>query len=406
MVDESETAATGGAPAGASNPTGEPPEKSSDPTDRPDGIAGLALAALAALPRAAVMVFDADLRYVIARGLALREQGLEPAVIEGSPVADVVGTERFARYEPMYRAALRGEVSSMEIRARQGDAIFLVEVGPLRDPAGAVLGGVSIASDITAQKRAEAEATRQAGELGVTNRELMRSNADLEQFASIASHDLREPLLAIARSISLAAERYQTQLDQQADEYLDFALNGCERLLTMIDGLLEYARIGRVRGEIAPIDANQVAAQAISSLGPIIDSTHAVVTVEALPRVLAGPDQLARVFQNLVSNALRFVAPGVAPRVTISAEPAGTAWCFTVTDNGIGIPPEQRENAFAMFTRLHGHNEYPGTGIGLAIVHKIVERHGGQIGIDDAPTGTGSRVWFTLPAPPADPQHR
>lgn len=259
---------------------------------------------------------------------------------------------------------------------------------------------IAIGIDITDQQRAEAEVAQRAAELEVANRELARSNTDLEQFAYIASHDLREPVRAVSMPLELIARRYKgRQLDETAEEYIDLAVDGSQRLQQMIDGLLVYSRVGRVEGAVEATDAGQAARQALTALEPILDETQAVVTVGALPVVLAEADQLARVFQELIGNAVTFVAPDVIPRVDVTAEQRARQARFTVTDNGIGIAPAHRERVFTMFKRLQPRDEHSGVGVGLALVKKIVERHGGQVGIEDASTGSGSRFWFTLPTP-------
>jgi light-regulated signal transduction histidine kinase (bacteriophytochrome) len=224
--------------------------------------------------------------------------------------------------------------------------------------------------------------------------DLASSNADLEQFAWVASHDLSEPLRAISGPISLLARRYEGRLDADADEYIGFAVDGCQRMQAIIDGLLAYSRVGRLEGTLAPVDCNLTVRAALTGLASVIAETGADVSVDALPTVRAEATELSQVFQNLISNALKFVAPGVRPQVVVGAERAGDAWRFSVTDNGIGIAAEHRERIFGMFKRLHGREDYPGTGIGLALVKKILERNGGSIGIDDSPLG-GIRFWFT-----------
>jgi light-regulated signal transduction histidine kinase (bacteriophytochrome) len=272
-----------------------------------------------------------------------------------------------------------------------------------------VLGIVATAHDITHRKRAEEERARHARQLEQANVALARSNAELEQFAYVASHDLSEPLRAISRPLSLMARRYQGRLDDQADEFIGFAVDGCARMQSLIDGLLTFSRVGRLQGDLVPTSAETAVRDVLSALGPVLADTQASVTVGPLPVVMAEPTQLGQVFQNLIANALKFTAAGVVPQVAVRAERCGQLWRFTVTDNGIGVEPRHRDRVFGMFKRLHLAVEYPGTGIGLALVKKIVECHGGEVGIDDSGTGTGSCVWFTLPAslaPQAEPPDR
>jgi len=237
--------------------------------------------------------------------------------------------------------------------------------------------------------------------LAQSNTALARSNTELEQFAYAASHDLSEPLRAISRPLALLARRYHGRLDEQADEFIGFAVDGCQRMQHLIDGLLAFSRVGRPDGDTVPTDAGVTLRAVLGALGPTLDDAHATVTVDPLPVVMAEPTQLAQVFQNLISNAVKFTAPGTAPRITVTAERTGGQCRFTVTDNGIGIDPEHRERIFGMFKRLHTRQDYPGTGIGLALVKKIIEQHGGQVGVADPPdTAIGTQFWFTLPAAP------
>ncbi len=262
---------------------------------------------------------------------------------------------------------------------------------------GPTAGAIATLRDVTAWRAAEDELAARARDLEVANVELARSNADLEQFAYVASHDLSEPLRAISGPISLVAHRYRGQLDEDADQFIDFAVDGCARMQAMITDLLTYSRVGRLEAEMEPVDCRRVVDAVITALGPSIAEACATVDVGDLPVVIAERSQLTLVFQNLISNALKFVRPGVAPHVEVAAERRAREVRFIVTDNGIGIEPRHRELVFGMFKRLHGREEYGGTGIGLALAKKIVERHGGRIGIDDPPTGTGSQFWFTIP---------
>jgi light-regulated signal transduction histidine kinase (bacteriophytochrome) len=229
--------------------------------------------------------------------------------------------------------------------------------------------------------------------------ELQRSNDDLEMFAYAASHDLSEPLRAISVPIALLARQYEGQLDDKAHELITFAVDGCQRMQALIEDLLTYSRIGRFEDAPTPQDASRIAQEVLITLGPAIAEAGARVVVGELPSAVVDPMQLAQLLQNLISNAIKFARPGEVV-VNVDAEPSGAFVRFTVTDNGIGIAPEYRERVFGLFKRLHGRDEYRGTGIGLAVAKKVVERHGGEIGIADPPGGTGTQFWFTLPAAP------
>ncbi len=274
-------------------------------------------------------------------------------------------------------------------------------LSPLTDEQGAVVGAVCIGRDISVRRRAEAETAALREELERKNLRLELSNRDLEQIAYVASHDLSEPLRAVAGMVGLLQRRYQGRLDADADEFIEFAVAGCERMRHLIDDLLDYARVGRREPELVDVDLTAVVARALEHVGEHVAAAGATVHVEPLPRVLGDEPSLVRVVQNLIGNAVKFHRPDVAPVVRVHAElapdPAGAEVRVAVTDNGIGVPPAQRARVFQMFRRLHTTEEYPGTGIGLAVVERIVTLHGGRVGIDDAPAG-GTVVWFTLRA--------
>jgi light-regulated signal transduction histidine kinase (bacteriophytochrome) len=227
-------------------------------------------------------------------------------------------------------------------------------------------------------------------------RALTRSNADLEQFAYVASHDLQEPLRMVASYVQLLSKRYRGQLDDQADKYIGYAVEGTTRMQALIAGLLDYSRVGR---EVTPVRVSAEAAleQGLRNLKPVLDESGAVVSSGPLPDVVADAGQLVQVFQNLLGNAVKFRLPGVAARVRVSAVKQGHECVFAVTDNGIGIEPGQADRIFVIFQRLHTRTEYPGTGMGLAICKKIVERLGGRIWVESTP-GDGATFLFSLPA--------
>lgn len=235
-------------------------------------------------------------------------------------------------------------------------------------------------------------------ELEHTNRELARSNRELEQFAYVASHDLQEPLRMVASYVQLLEHRYAARLDDEAREFIGFAVDGARRMQRLIHDLLTYSRVGTRGGAAAPVKLERVMARVEADLALMIGESGARVTHDPLPEVAGDEGQLAQLFQNLVSNAVKFRRPGVPPRIHVAAAPEGGGWSFTVDDNGIGIDPEYGERVFALFQRLHRREDYDGTGIGLALCKKIVERHGGRIAVEPGPGGTGSRFRFTLNA--------
>jgi signal transduction histidine kinase/integral membrane sensor domain MASE1 len=240
-----------------------------------------------------------------------------------------------------------------------------------------------------------AERRRAQEQLAQKTAELMRSNQELEHFASTASHDLKEPLRTIANYTERLTKRLHGKLDDKAVEYLGFTTAAVNRMQRLIQGLLEYARIGTATRVLAPTDFAERLKEAIHNLSATVQESGAEISFEALPTLNADATQIVQLFQNLVGNALKFRG-NEAPRVHVSATAARDHWLFAVRDNGIGIEPRDRERIFEIFQRLHSIDDYPGSGIGLAMCKKIVERHGGRLWVDAAP-GRGSTFYFRLP---------
>jgi signal transduction histidine kinase len=226
--------------------------------------------------------------------------------------------------------------------------------------------------------------------------ELKRSNGDLEQFAYVASHDLQEPLRMVSGFTGLLKRRYGGKLDADADEYIEFAVSGANRMQSLINDLLSYSRVGREEVAAKSVDTQVALDQALANLQTAIEERSALVSCGQLPTVWANHGMLVRLFQNLVANALKF-CKAERPIVRIQAEPRGGDWVFSVADNGIGIEPQYKDRIFLIFQRLHKQSEYPGTGIGLAVCKRIVERNGGRIWLESEP-GKGTTFFFTLPA--------
>lgn len=251
-----------------------------------------------------------------------------------------------------------------------------------------------IVRDITERERAQKKLAEKMAELA-------RSNADLEQFAYVASHDLQEPLRMVATYTQLLAERYRGRLDENADKFIGYACEGALRMQTLIRDLLAFSRVGRNSAACEPVDCDAAMAEVLLSLGPAIQESGAVVTRAALPVVWADRSQIAQVFQNLIGNAIKFRGKE-PPVISVQAAKIGDEWLFSVSDNGIGIAPEYAEDIFVVFQRLHTRTEYPGNGIGLAICKKIIGRYGGKIWVE-AQAGHGSIFKFTMPcAGPAE----
>ncbi|MDD1719242.1 MAG: ATP-binding protein [Methanoregulaceae archaeon] len=229
---------------------------------------------------------------------------------------------------------------------------------------------------------------------------LRRSNKDLEQFAYVASHDLREPLRMVTSFAQLLKERYSGRLDSDADEFIGYIVEGSTRMDALIEDLLEYSRVSSRGNPFMPTDMNSVVSDVITDLSVPIGESGAGIYPAALPTVSADRVQMARVFQNLLANAIKFRGAN-APEIRIDATRDEDEWTFSVKDNGIGIDPAYSERIFEIFQRLHGRNEYPGTGIGLAVCRKIVERHGGRIWVEPAEK-KGSTFYFTIPCGPGN----
>ncbi|NJR22273.1 MAG: response regulator [Richelia sp. CSU_2_1] len=227
-----------------------------------------------------------------------------------------------------------------------------------------------------------------------SNQELARSNAELEQFAYVASHDLQAPLATIASYSQLLEKRYQDRLDSQANKFIGNIVHGCTRMQVLIDDLLEYSRVGRNQKPFELVECDRVVEQALANLQATIRDTGAVVNYSDLPAVTGEVSQLVQLFQNLIGNAIKYRQES-PPVVTVTACKHDNKWLFSVADNGIGIAMQHQERIFQIFQRLHTQKEYSGTGIGLAICQKIVERHGGSIWVESE-VGQGSIFYFTL----------
>ncbi|UQT61350.1 CHASE3 domain-containing protein [Streptomyces durmitorensis] len=293
-------------------------------------------------------------------------------------------------------------VSSRQVARGDFDHVITVD-GPadLRAVAGDVEGmRQQMVEELEASRRQRDVLTQQAAELDAQAVELRRSNAELEQFAYVASHDLQEPLRKVASFCQLLEKRYGDTLDDRAKQYIDFAVDGAKRMQVLINDLLTFSRVGRLNDARVPVDLDQALTKALANLDTSVRDTGALVErPQKLPGTVGDPTLLTMLWQNLVGNAVKFHHPERTPRIRITCEEdegSGT-WLLCVTDNGIGIPEEFVEKVFVIFQRLHGRDAYGGTGIGLALCKKIVEHHGGHIWIDSGHTG-GTRVCFTLPS--------
>ncbi|MEO8200989.1 MAG: PAS domain S-box protein [Gemmatimonadota bacterium] len=338
-------------------------------------------------PSGMVMV-DKGGRIVLVNRETERLFGYTREELNGQPIERLV-PERFRPKHPDFRAGFFADPRTRSMGAgrdlfgiRKDGRDIPVEIGlnPIETDEGTfVLASIV---DITERKHAELE--------------LRRSNEELERFAYVASHDLQEPLRMVASYVQLLAKRYRGKLDADADEFIDFAVDGAVRMQRLIEDLLLFSRVGTRGGEQESTDAEEVLRRALANLALVIDEAAATVTSDPLPTVEADPGQLEHLFQNLVGNALKFrgSAPILVHISAVRVDP--DSWQFSVRDNGIGIEPQYFDRIFVIFQRLHGRKEYGGTGIGLAIAKKIVERHGGKIWLESQP-GLGTTFFFTLP---------
>ena len=285
------------------------------------------------------------------------------------------------------------EGSSLDYRIVRPDGEEIsvhTEYSVVRNSSGRPFRLVGTIQDITERRRSERAIEER-------NEELARSNRELEQFAYVASHDLQEPLRMVSSYTQLLRRRYGGQLGEDADDFINFAVDGANRMQILINDLLAYSRVGTRGGEMVPTEAGGVLEAAKKNLQTAIEEAGAhVAETGPLPAVMGDHMQLVQLFQNLLGNAIKFCQDGQKPEVYVGAEATEDGmWLFTVRDNGIGMDPQYAERVFVIFQRLHTRSEYPGTGIGLAICKKIVERHGGKIWVESAP-GEGSTFYFTL----------
>ena len=271
---------------------------------------------------------------------------------------------------------------------RGGTHPVICNASVYRDETGKVAGAVAALRDISERKRAEQALSRYADDL-------KRSNSELEQFAYVASHDLQEPLRAVTTFTQLLADRYRGKMDPDADEFMSLVVDGARRMSALIQDLLAYSRVGRCRRAWAAVDCETVVEAVLSDLSGAIEDTGGTVTHTGLPVVRADETELSQVFLNLIGNALKFHGTE-PPQIHVSAQREPREWRISVADNGIGIDSQYADEIFRMFSRLHTSGEFPGTGIGLALAKRIVERRGGRIGVRSEP-GRGATFHFTIP---------
>lgn len=272
---------------------------------------------------------------------------------------------------------------------KKGKQLYLaIDAGPIYDKDGNVIAVTEVLKDITSIKQTQEK-------LVSHQQELERSNKELERFAYIASHDLQEPLRMVSSYTQLLAKRYKDKLDEDANVYINFAVDGALRMQSLIQDLLKYSRLSSESRELVEIDANELFDDAVQNLEILIDETGSIVTKDELPVITGDVGQLRQLFQDLIGNAIKYRDADKTNKVHVSALESNDGWQFCIEDNGIGIAPEYFEKIFVIFKRLHGNAEYKGTGIGLALCKRIVEFHGGKIWVESEPD-TGSKFYFSL----------
>ncbi|TYL36364.1 hypothetical protein CV102_23215 [Natronococcus pandeyae] len=347
-------------------------------------------------PKGAVGLFDDDLEYTAVGGQLLEEVGVTPEERIGNSVYELYPHDLVDEIEPYFQSALDGESNTFQVEFH--DRYLHAYTLPVRNAADEIIAGMLVVQDVTDRRRYE--------------RQLEKSNERLEHFAHAASHDLQEPLRMVSSYLQLLEHRYEDELDKDGQEFLGFAVDGADRMREMVASLLEYSRVETRGDPFESVDLEDVLADVREDLQLKIETSDATITAEDLPRVEGDANQLHQVFQNLLENAITYSGEE-PPRIHVSAERRealrasersgtaaendGPAWVLSVRDEGIGIEPDEQDRIFEVFNRLHSREEYDGTGIGLALCERIVERHGGEIWVDSEP-GEGSTFSVTLPA--------
>lgn len=353
-------------------------------SDRGRGIVSLPCEDILQGMGTGIVVLDRAWRYTFINDKALELLGKQRHELLGRVVWEAYPDLAGADIEAAYRKVMdeRAPVSFERFHSPLNVWLDLY-VYPVDD-------GIALQfTDVTGRKRAEQERERLIADLE-------RSNRELEQFAYVSSHDLQEPLRMVASYVQLLEKKYKGKLDEQADKYITYAVEGAVRMQKLIEGLLQYSRIATRGADFRPVDMNKVSDSAVANLTIAIRESRAAITKDDLPTVLGDETQLIQLLQNLIGNAMKFRKPDVPPAVHVSAKSEAGEWVFSVSDNGIGIKPEHFDRIFLIFQRLHTRQEHPGTGIGLALCKRIVERHHGRIWVKSTPR-EGTTFFFTIP---------
>lgn len=341
---------------------------------------------------AAVAMFDNDMRYIQASDRWYKDYDLAGKSIIGHNYYDLLPAfNHLEEWKAVHQRSLKGAIELREEepfpRPDGSTGWMQWEIHPWTKHDGSI-GGIIMFTEVVTEK---VEARERLKKL---NQQLVVSNNELEQFAYVASHDLQEPLRMVSSFLQLLEKKYQPQLDETASKYIHFAVDGADRMKGLIKDLLSFSRVATVKQEMGPVNINSVIEDTKVVLGPVIEESGAVIHATVLPTIIADELQLKQLFQNLISNAIKYAGQRV-PVVYISFSEDHTHWIFSVKDNGIGISEKYYDKIFVVFQRLHTKSTYSGTGIGLAICKKIVEKHEGKIWVESV-EGEGSTFYFTI----------
>jgi PAS domain S-box-containing protein len=361
------------------------------------------------IPNGFVFMFDKQLRYTLIEGDVLKTLPYFSELKEGRTPGECLPPHQAQPIIPLYKEVLKGQTVTFEIKGEQTHHYFQATLSPVRDSEGEVVGGIAMGIDIDKLKKIEIELQQRIDQLGALNQrlekevkervkvekelkvfadELIRKNSELEQFAYVASHDLQEPLRMVSSYTQLLATKYENRLDADANEFIHFAIEGAVRMQSLINGLLNYSRVSRRMPEYATVDLNNTINDCLNIMRVTIAEADAKVEViSPLPSITGDPIQITQLFQNLISNAIKFKREDEKPVIEISSEEDENKYIIRVKDNGIGIDPQHGDRIFQIFQRLHTRQQYPGTGIGLAICKKITEHHNGRIFLEDGSQG-------------------
>jgi PAS domain S-box-containing protein len=343
------------------------------------------------LPNGLIHIFDKDFKYIYNAGKELKRLNLNNEELIGKSIYDILDTETAKMVSRNYKKCIE-EKKPVSFEGEYGNSVYMINCVPILDNNSQVEYILVLSVNITKIKKHEEE-------LKSLTQKLKRSNAELEQFAYVASHDLQEPLRTVKSFTQIMTNVFKEELgdlDDKYKKYINHIINGTERMKSLITDLLSYSRVSSKGGDFKLIDLNEILIAVIDSLKGRIEKTNTIIHYEKMPKAFGDPSQIFQVFQNLISNAIKFRQKEKDPKIKISAEEKDNEYLFSVSDNGIGIDDKYFERIFVIFRRLHSNDKYPGSGIGLSVCKKIINRHGGKIWVESR-SGEGSTFYFTLP---------